>query len=320
MAGTYLDDVASLIQKIYKGKLATCLLDTSPAYRWMKEKGKVITLIEPYIEWPIIKGDTGDAQFILDGATIPSASREEYDSAKLEYKIILDAVRVGRLAQQSSSGDEFFKSGTAQNLLTKQVNGALRRIARKMHLQIVALAKSNVKQFDSIGDAIAQTTNTYANINRTSNSYWRPYVNSNSGINRSLTETLLWDMLDTLHDSRSAIPEIVWCGTTAFHALETLLRTVVTINNNDPNNLVAGALAIYWKGIPFVKMPNLDNNAMFWLDFMSDDGIILYKQHTEDFIVRAEASDSYDDHMSIAGHYQLCVNNPWKQGALLDVQ
>ena len=33
-----------------------------------------------------------------------------------------------------------------------------------------------------------------------------------------------------------------------------------------------------------------------------------------------DATDSYDDHMSIAGHYNLCVNNPFKQGALLDVQ
>lgn len=320
MAGTYLDNVASLIQKIYKGALATCLLGTSPAYRWLSEKGKIVTDPNPYIRWPIVKGDTGNAKSIVDGATLPAASREEYDDAEMSYKIIIDMVKVGRLLQIGSTGEAYFKTPGAQNALTQQVNGALRRIARLMHLQIVALTKANANDMDSLGDGVAQDTNTYATINRATNSFWRPYVNDNGGVNRALTETLLWDMLDTMQDVRGAIPEIVWCGTTAFHALETLLRTVVTINNNDPNNLIAGALAIYWKGLAFIKMPNMDTNAMYWLDFETDGGISLYKQHEGDFIIKPEYTDSYDEKMSIAGHYNLVVNNPWKQGALLDVQ
>ena len=43
-------------------------------------------------------------------------------------------------------------------------------------------------------------------------------------------------------------------------------------------------------------------------------------EHPDDFIVTEESTDSYAIKYSVAGHYNLWVNNPWVQGALLDIQ
>lgn len=313
------DAISSLVQKVYTGQLAKTLLEISPAYASLQRRN----LIEPYvgneIRWPMVSSAYAGVTNISDGEDLPAASSEEYGDAYLQYSIFIGMIRVGRLLQMGAKNErEFFTFG-GLDIVKGQVDRVIQQIARNIHLQLVQTS-SSAKQLTGLGDAIMSTTNTYAGISRAAYTNWQPYVNENGGTDRSLTEDHMRDMHNTLLYSRGAVVDEIWAGLTAFAALADLLGGDSRIRQLDAQNLKGGTLTIDWEGIPVIRMPNLDTNAMLWLDFTSGDGIKLLKQHADqDFLVRPESTNSYDDRISIAGHYQLKVHNPFRQGALLDV-
>lgn len=317
---TFISTVASLIQKTYTGQLAIALNESSPIFQRLMLKNRVVQDQRLKINWPIIKGEFTGVTTINDGGKLPDPGQEDYADASLQYKIYLGTVRLGRLLQIGAAGNniEVFKTGDGATLLEQQVNAAIRQIARNMHKDMAKNTSTDTKDINALGDIVASTTNSYAGISRVGNAFWQPYVNANAGVDRALTIALLRDIFNTMTEDRGVTPEEVWCGRTAFDAMADLIGA--NVRQFDPNNLNAGAETIHWKGIPFVFIPNMDPNAMWWLDFTTDGGMWLKRQHKDDFIVRAESTDSYDDRISIAGHYQLQLVNPFAQAALLDVQ
>lgn len=319
MTTVNLATIQALIQKMYSGALANTIIQTSPAYSILKERGKIKVQTRNEIRWQAIKTRYAGITNINDGETLPNSSDTQYADAYLTYKIYIGLLRVGRLAQLGSKNSmEFFSTPQGIDLLAQQMQQVLPQMARQMHLDLVSLDSTSAKSLTSLGDAIAKNDNIYANIDRTTNAFWQPYVNANGGVNRALTEALLRDMHDVLTFDRDAKVSEVWCGLTAFNALEDLLEDRVRIMT--PNEYRAGAIRIFWRDVPFVRMPNMDTNAMYWLDFDSDEGIEIWQQHPEDFLTRAEPTNSYDDRISLSNHSELRVHNPFKQGALLDVQ
>jgi len=317
-AGTVvLEQIASRIQKVYSGALARTLNETSPAYSLLSERGKIVTDTRNEYRWPSVDEAYDGVNNINDGEDLPDADYENYADALLKPKIFIGLIRVGRMLQLGSkNNEEYFASKEGSQVLSDQVNAAMRQIARQIHLQIVADA-AVVKGITSLGDAVGKDDNTYANINRVGNTFWQPYVNDNGGVARPLTETLLRDMHDTITETRGGNTSEVWCGTTAWNALADLLEP--RVRTSDPNNLRGGAASIDWRGIPFIRMPDQTPGTMYWFDHNAGEGILLKKQHDEDFIVRPEATSSYDDRMSIAAHYEIIVHDPSRQGSLKDL-
>lgn len=316
-----LADYASLIQKVYRGQLAKTLLEKSPAYSRLQDLGKIRVDTRNELRWPAVSAGTGDADNIADGGTLPAAKSEEYDDAELNYKIFIKMVRVGRLVKMGSvNKDEFFSK--APDALQHQVNRAIPQMARTIHKQIIATTAPSANALVGLGDAVGNDSNTYAGIDRSTEAWWQPYVNDNPAGNRSLSEALMIDVFDTLTDDREAETSEIWCGVTAWNALVSILDTLMPGRRTSGEEIRAGVISQTWKGIPCIRMTGMDVNAMYFLDFqegVDEDGIELLRQHNDDILVRPEATDSYDDRMSIAGHYQLVVHNPWKQGSLLDV-
>jgi hypothetical protein len=320
-----LTSIADIIQEVYKGALAKALLEYSDAYAYLQKAGKIRTWEGATYEWPVVKSGSGDASNIQDGGTLPDATQETYDKASLNYSIFIKMIRVGRLANIASTNKQQFYI-QAKDLLQHQVQRALPQMARTIHSQIVGEADTTYG-INGIGTSIGAMTNTYAGIDRTAATYWVPYVNHNSGTNRTLTEALMLDVYDTLTEDRDSEPDAIWAGVTAWNALAKLLGTSgATANyyiNQDPANMAGGAITLYWKGIPVTRMRGMDTNHMYFLNFEEGSegtGIELLKQHNDDFVVTPEATNAYDNRLSIAGHYMMVCHNPWKQGALKDVQ
>jgi len=310
--------VADLIQELYSGTLAIALNQTSPLYTRLQARNAIVTDTRMAISWPVISGPYTGVNTIQDGGRLPDPGREEYTHASLAYKIIVGTVRVGRMLQIGSKGPEYFRTNEGATVLEQQVNAAIREIARQIHFQLAADTQADVTDLLCLGDVIGKDDNLYAGINRVGNAFWQSYVNDNAGVDRVLTEVLLRDIYDTMTNDRGVMPEEVWCGLTAWNALSDLLGQ--NVRQNDPRRMVGGPVALEWKGLEFYQIPGLDPNSMFFLNFSRDGGIQLKKQHEEDFITRPEATDSYDERMSIAGHYELVINNPYAQAALKDVR
>lgn len=321
-----LTTVVDLIQETYRGALSKTLSEVSDAYNRLMEKGKVRTFKGLNIKWPCVSSGVGDASNIPDGGTLPSSVTETYDEATLNYAIYIEMLRVGRLLKMGSVNKDEFYSEQA-NALMHLVQRAIPQMARTIHKHIVAETDTTYG-LTGLGSAAGTDDNTYAGIDRSTATYWAPYVNDNSGTNRTLTEAYMMDVFDTLTETRDSEPNEIWCGVTAWNALSRLVGTSQTqanyaILHNNAEDIRAGAITIHWKGIPCIRMRNMDTNAMYFLNFEDGSegtGIELLRQHDDDFIVTPESTNAYDECVSIAGHYQLVVWNPWKQGALKDVQ
>jgi hypothetical protein len=320
-----LSTIATLIQDNFQGALAQALLKYSDAYQYMKSAGKVRTWKGAYYSWPLAAVSSGDADNIQDGGTLPDAKQTGYLEAKLAYSIFIKMIRVGRLTQFASENkDEFYIN--AVNALTHEIQQQIPQMARTIHKQMVAETDTTFG-LSGIGSAIGTMNNTYAGINRTGNPAFVPYVNHNTGTPRTLTEALMLDVYDTLTENRDSDTNVIWAGTTAWNALATLLGIAGATANyhiaQDRQNLAGSAITLNWKGIPVIKMRGMHANHMYFLNFEEGSegtGIELLKQHEEDFITTPESTNSYDNRISIAGHYMFVVHNPWKQGALKDVQ
>lgn len=320
MATTVYETIAGIIQQVYDGALAHTFARKAPSVARLQELGRIKVIKKTLLSLPTESVDIGDSSTIADGGTLPEAKTMEYTGAQWRYKIILELLRVGRVQQIGSTNlAEFYRTNEGKDLLESQMNERMSKIARTIHKQIIALTTAASTDITSLGDAVANTTNTYANIARSSNAQWRPYVNSNGGLNRSLTEAMLEAHRNELINNREADTTEVWCGNSSFQAVRTIVNTSAPARNNNPEELRAGARRIYWSEIPFIEMPGMDANAMYWLDMFSDDGITLCQQHDQDFLSRPESTNSYDDRISVATHRELRVGNPWKQGAILDV-
>lgn len=319
-----LSTIAEIIQESFQGALAKSLLENSDAYSYLQQAGKIRTFVGSTYDWPVVKSGHGVADNIPDGGTLPQATQETYENASLSYSIFLKMIRVGRLTNFASLNKRQFYI-QARDMLTHQVQRAIPQMARSIHSQIVAETDTTYG-LKGIGTAMGTTTNTYAGLNRATATYFAPYVNHNSGTNRALTEALMLDVYDTLTENRDSEPTVIWAGVTAWNAIAKLLGVSGTTANytimQDRTNLTGGALSLTWKGIPVIRMRNMDSNHIYFINMepgVIGGGVELLRQHDEDFIVQPESTNAYDNRISIAGHYMLVCHNPWKQGSLKDV-
>lgn len=314
------DTLSGILQTVFDGDLSVCLNRISAAYKWFQTTGRVKTKQEMSVEWPVQTAAHAGVTQIDDGETLPAASQPEYGTAVLPFKIQIGVVQIGRLAQLGSVGPEYFKTKAGATLLSDTLADTVLEVARAIDLQIQQLNALTTKQFPSLGDIVATTNNTYAGIARAGAAYWQPYVNSNGGVNRSLTRALLDDVLDTLKNVRGANPDVIWAGTTAWNALRDLEGDKIQYDGS--MQLQLGTTVISLDGIPAIKMPRMDANAMYCLDTNSDgeESLAYVKQHNEDMLVQEESTGSYSFRSSVAHHSTLKCKSPWRQGALLDVQ
>lgn len=310
------DVVAGIIQRTYQGALERTVLEISPAWQRFKALNKIKYNPNVQVRWPIVDKAYAAATNIKDGEDLPESGVETYAFAQLDFSIFIGLVRVGRLLQYAQSGNDIY-SPQAVSLLDEQVKAAIEQNARNMHLQLVQQT-AGAKQLVGLGDAIGKDDNAYAGIDRTVTANFAPLVLDNGGVNRALTEALLTTTMDTLRYARGANIDEAWCGLGAFRSLAALLGGDARIRQLDPSNLKGGAVSIEYEGVNFIKMPNQKTNCIRFLDMSS---ISIEKQHPgdQDFIVAKENTNSYDDRYSIAGHYQLKVGNPFRQGTLDDL-
>lgn len=314
-AGTVLAaDWAPIIQTVYAPFFPAALNRISFLWGRLNEMGKVRRVNRNRIDWRVNSEGHGNVTSINDGETLPSPGKQATVNPQLLFKIQIATIAVGRQQQRASFGID----SSVQDALLWETERTIEDMARDLHLQIAG-PQSTTKRLTSLEEAIS-ATGTYAGISRAANPFWQSFVDDNGGANRPLTEALLENVNDTLKNSRGARPTEVWCGIKAWNALRTLIQgSLAPARNNDPTALRAGALSIEWEGLPFIKVPDIDTNKMFFVDLVSDGGIELLNQADNDFIVTPESTDAFDTRLSISNMMELVVWNPFKQGLLADV-
>ncbi len=309
------------VQQVFNGLLAETMLRSNPSVARLIELGMVEygKKVER-LRWSAVSDGFPDPSTILDSGTLPGATREEITPVLLNWTIYIELLRFGRLLQMGVTPEEYFLTAQGATLMANEITRVIPIISRGIHKHIVKLGSNGATDLTSLGDAIANQGNTYAGIDRTTATFWQPYLNEGAGnVNRSVTIALLEDMVNNLVENREAVIGEVWSGATAWDATRTLIKTDSPSRNVDPEVLRGGASRIFWNDIPFIKMPGMDTNAQFWMDFVSGEGIKLLFQHEKDFLIKDEHTNSYDTRVSVAAHPQLKVHNPWKQGCLRDL-
>ena len=308
-------DWANIVQTVYADVFPVALNRISFIWSRLAELGKVRQINRNNIDWRVNSAGHGNVTAIDDGETLPSPGKQTVVNPQLQFKILIATISVGRQVQRAS----FAADSSVADALAWETQRTIEDMAREIHLDLVGSAAST-KNITGLQDAL-NASNTYAGIARGANTFWQPYVNDNGGTDRALTEALLEDVVDTLKTQRGARISEAWCGVTAWNALRQLIYTTLApARNNTPERLAAGAMALEWEGIRFVKVPDYDLNRIDFVDLDSEGGIEYLVQSDQDFMVAPEATDSFDTRVSITHMSQLVCWNPFKQGSLQDVE
>lgn len=168
--------------------------------------------------------------------------------------------------------------------------------------------------------------NTWCSLNRGSVAWVRAYLSANSGTDRDLTEALLRTMHNTLVDTRKSNYDLVLTSHTVADAYEGLMGDKVRMTNVQVGDIALPALS--FKGRPVVPVPGFETNSMAFLQRGDWELLYLPQVSTDSygrtvngpFKIEPYYPGTDDRTLTIIAYVQLVCKNPFKNGALVDVQ
>lgn len=312
--------VAVLIREFFKGPFIETLRRETVFMDIIDDSQ--MKYVQKDIRWKV--NYAGNASVGSYGETddLGVAGEQSYTTAQLEWKLNKVKVRVTGLAQATSESQE-----SIINAITTEVEQGLRDLKRNMNLQLLSDGVGNLNgaapALDATGDDITgiqaaiddgSVVTTYANIDRTVNTWWQSYVLANGGIPRPLTESLMFQIINEIETRGGKVNTIL-----ASPNVWTQYGLLLEQERRQPNpgeSLHGGFKALDFSGVQVLRVPSYQENRM---DFIDSDQIS-YKI-LRDFDVEPRDPGNRDAMEFFVKHYsQFQYENPWHAGSLRDIQ
>jgi hypothetical protein len=278
---------------------------------------------EKDIRWKINYSGNSSVGSYTENAHTGSAGEQAYTTATMGWAQNGATVRVSGLAQQISKG-----SNSVTEAVGREVEAALEDLKRNLNLQCLSdglgylnganpvLAKGGLTA-DITGilaavDDGSLVTN-YANVDRSTNVWWRSFVLDNGGVFRPLTEALMMQVLTELQIRSMEVSHIL-CSPSTFNKYALLLKQERR-QVNPGQRLEGGWRTLDFAGIPVTAVPDYEENRMDFVNMKEVEYLTLL-----DFAVEPRDPGSYDASQFFIKHYsQMVYRNPWHAGSLRDI-
>lgn len=258
-----------------------------------------------------------------EGDDISAAGHQSRRMLSMDYKRVYITFGVDGLQEAIA------KAGGIVNITDLVVDEALNAIQDlldEINTQLLGDGSGNSgKHIDGILYHI-DDDNTWMGLSRASYSWTQSYISGNGGTSQSLTKALLRGVSDTLKDVRKSNYTAIYTSTALRNAYEDLLEDAKRYVDIRVGDLVVQELA--FDGKPLIAFPGYASNR---LDFVreSDFDIYFLPQTSQDqlgrtvtgiFKVEPVAKVSDDATFNVIAYLNMVCRNPWKQGALVDVE
>ncbi|MCF7801092.1 MAG: phage major capsid protein [Candidatus Marinimicrobia bacterium] len=275
------------------------------------------------IQWPVHHGGNASVGSFGEGDNITTTGKQARKLAELPYKRAKVAISVDGLQQAISEAGGVIG---VPDLLADEILKSIEDLKANINTQLLGDGTGNTgKDITGIQAAI-NNSGTYAGLDRATYAWWKSHVAENGGVARNLDKPLLRAMKNELKGNRSANYSAIWTSHDIYDAYEGLLddrKRYLTTQVGDIQQQV-----LSFDNTPLIPLPGYPSGR---LDFVRESDFELFylthktidstgKQVEGIFKVERLAQTTDDVAFVVIVYMQLRCRNPWKQGALLDVQ
>lgn len=275
------------------------------------------------IQWPVHYGGNASVSSFGEGDDITVTGKQSRKLAELPYKRAKVAISVDGLQQAISEAGGHIGVG---DLLADELLKSIEDLKANINTQLLGDGTGNIgKDITGIQAAI-NNSGVYAGLDRATYAWWKAHVAGNGGIARNLDKPLLRAMKNELKGNRSSSYSAIWTSHDMYDAYEGLLDAQKRFIATKVADIQQQVLS--FDNTPLIALPGYPAGRM---DFVREsDFELLYlthkvvdstgKQVEGIFKVERLAQTTDDMAFAVIVYMQLRCRNPWKQGALLDVQ
>jgi hypothetical protein len=196
--------------------------------------------------------DPGSSDFTSDEKTNAVLSWGLYRS---QFALSEHAIEVAMTSAGSAAA--------LMDLVEESMSEHLGAIASKLNRDLFTGSGSN----SLIGlESAIDDGNTYAGINRASESLWRATVLANGGVNRALTVALMDQADGYIYSKYGQSADLIVCGVNVFNKFKALGEAEKRVVNDA--NYTAGFKddGVFYKGTPVIRDKDCPANKMFFLN------------------------------------------------------
>jgi len=254
-----LTTLAQLIVTLYGDAFVEALTMNTFLLTRLSARGNVKTGRGKGIDWPVrYAGNTAVGSY-GEGEAAGGANQQAAKMAGLTWRF--------NRAEISVSGQALAVGATGGILvdpLRFELDNGLRDMRVAINTQVMSDGTGNSgKDITGLQAAIADT-GTYAGIDRSADTWWKAYINANSGTPRALAESQMRDVKGTIED-RGGMVSAIYTSSAQWYAYGDLL---VAERRQTPTTLTGGYQALDYEGVPVIKIPGYPSARM---DFLNED-------------------------------------------------
>lgn len=222
----------------------------------------------------VAEGDSEAAEFYLEGADAANFGSDSQDSAILPWVSMRKNFSVTGMARAKAGATKTPQANIA--LWAKNVVNASANLASELNKSLFT-GESGQTPGETVGfyEAIGDTTNTYAGIDRMADAFWRPYV-VDPGTPTAITLDLIRKDLSSIYVNSGVRPDLAVVHPDTFAAISKLFDSgrqyVQSVVNTARGKITldGGVDSISFGGCTFVE----DKDCVF--DGYSSSGSIAY--------------------------------------------
>jgi len=219
------------------------------------------------IAWSV-SGTGALVENFAEGATASNFGSDEQRQALLAFGRVRSNFHITGTAQRAAKTHQAGPQGL-QSLIGQNMQDAAAAVASEVNVETFSGTGAS-NQMTGLDEAIGKDDNTYANIDRASVTYWRPYV-VDPGVLTLPTFALIRKDLGQIYDNSGEQPDIALCSTAVFNTVRALFDSNVTYVNEltTPRGVVKlgdGFQGVNIDGCTFIKDKDATANRIYYLN------------------------------------------------------
>lgn len=275
------------------------------------------------IQIPIHSAGNATAGSFAESADLSTAGHQARTMVTQAYKRVYATCSVDGLQEAIANAGGVVN---INNLVQTEMMDAIRDLLDEINTEMLGDGTGNsAADIDGVLYHL-NDSNTWCSVARSGAAYLQAYHAENSGTDRDLSETLMRGVHNVLTNTRKSNYSHIVTSSTVADSYEALMGDRLRLMNAQVGDITLPALA--FKGRPVITIPGYETNSMGFIK--ADDWAPYYlPQVTTDsfgrqvqgpFKVEPYYPNSDDRTFIIIAYVNLVCKNPWKQGALVDVQ
>lgn len=303
MSNPNFDQIISSTLQNYTPRFEDNIFGARVLLDWLKRKATISEDGGRSIVKPIMNDTNNTVAYYSEWDTVDTTPQEGFTSAEYDWVQLAGSIAWSGLQNAKNAGKE-----RVIDLLKAKMNQLENALATKLNQSFHAASVASLAP-QCLG-TLVDATSTIGNINSTTYTYWRSYVNALAG---PLTLAALSAANDGIALGTPDTPDLWITTATLFEKYESLLQP--SQRYSDPKTADAGFVNLLYKGVPFVYDPDCASGVVYALN----SKYLQLVKHSDNWMRQTgwkEPVNGDQKYKQIFSYFNLVTNNRRRLGKI----